>query len=681
MSGYRYSSLQHLDEIRLLRLEPASDYNDNSVGSLIHVSLTCNTPNYEALSYVWEDSSYPWTADYNWSPPAGLLFAFMSENIKKAKEDGTEQSPVISTPDGHILCDNQHVRIGSELHDALRRLRLTDRQRVIWIDAICINQNDNEERGLQVGIMGEIYRKAEQVLIWLGENYASGRAVQEMLDFVLQLEVIISQIMFTYGQSGRKAIDNALRDAYEYHLISFSLLREILARAWFGRVWVLQEVVNAKKAIVYSGSGHCNWDSILAITRWLSIYDVNGPINIRGTICAIPVIDMIWKIVKIREDSKTQPLPSLIDVLASSRLCKSTYPIDKVYGVLGIISDEDRRRITIDYGRSPEDLFKEISVSELSRSGLDILYHCTKPTKAKYLNCPSWVPDWSQPCYHTPYVRLGLKASASMKSVASFHVDGNTLIARGRIVDCICTIESLRRVPSGSYIQTKQTELTDANKAEAEPRETTDTLEDGDDTSIANISNPPSEPDFGSVAKTKEHILDHTLIPAAFWFPNMISIAFPNGKITPESYEAFWRTCCCNRTTGQIAGSNKPSEGKVPGQTFARYFPAWTKAMKEGMKLRDLEEYHSNVKRFMDSFTKYCDNRRFFRTENGRIGWAPDLTQAGDVVCVLNGASVPLVLRPINGGNLEVVGDAYVHGIMDGEAMKLQLEERDICLV
>lgn len=233
MSGYKYFPLQQANETRLLRLEPANEYNDPLVGSLIHVSLASETPNYEALSYVWEDSSYPWTADYSWSPPAGIMFAIVSENIKKAEEDGTDLSPVISTSDGHILCDSQNIKIGSELHDALRRLRLPDRQRLIWIDAICINQADIEERGSQVGIMGEIYSKAEQVLIWVGEHYASGRAVQEMLDFVISLELMISNLMFAYGKSGRRAIDEALCQAYIFHLISFSFLREILARAWF----------------------------------------------------------------------------------------------------------------------------------------------------------------------------------------------------------------------------------------------------------------------------------------------------------------------------------------------------------------------------------------------------------------------------------------------------------------
>ena len=93
-----------------------------------------------------------------------------------------------------------------------------------------------------------------------------------------------------------------------------------------------------------------------------------------------------------------------------------------------------------------------------------------------------------------------------------------------------------------------------------------------------------------------------------------------------------------------------------------------------GVKLRDFEEFHEKAKDFMESFNRYCDNRRFFWTREGRIGWGAEQVREGDVVGVLDGGSVPFVLRRVETG-FEVVGDAFVHGIMDGEAASGKMEE------
>jgi hypothetical protein len=85
--------------------------------------------------------------------------------------------------------------------------------------------------------------------------------------------------------------------------------------------------------------------------------------------------------------------------------------------------------------------------------------------------------------------------------------------------------------------------------------------------------------------------------------------------------------------------------------------------------------------RFMHSFGVWCYNRRFYRSEQGRFGWAPDQARPGDRLCVLNGLAVPLILRPIESGSFEVVGDAYVHGVMDGEVLDMGLEEQDIYII
>ena len=83
----------------------------------------------------------------------------------------------------------------------------------------------------------------------------------------------------------------------------------------------------------------------------------------------------------------------------------------------------------------------------------------------------------------------------------------------------------------------------------------------------------------------------------------------------------------------------------------------------------------------MESFSRYCNNRRFFRSEGGKYGWGPDQTREGDVICVLDGAPVPFVLRTVNDGCFEIIGDTYVHGNMDGDAIRFGPEAIEVILV
>ena len=124
--------------IRLLHLSPISSAYSEIQGRL-SVALLDDQPEYEALSYAWGDS--------NDTLPINI--------------------------DGHLL------NITKNLHSALKHLQLEDRERVMWADALCINQTDLGERMHQVSMMGSIYGQASQVIVWLGEGWAgSGIAIQ-----------------------------------------------------------------------------------------------------------------------------------------------------------------------------------------------------------------------------------------------------------------------------------------------------------------------------------------------------------------------------------------------------------------------------------------------------------------------------------------------------------------------
>jgi Heterokaryon incompatibility protein (HET) len=123
-----YSTLKDTDEIRLLHLHPRNS-GEAICCTLNHVSLS-SRPDYEALSYAWGPKTIQ-----------------------------TEHS---------IIIDNKNFCVRDNLWVALQHLRLETEVRVLWIDAICINQKETRERNHQVSQMGNIFNNARRVVVWLG---------------------------------------------------------------------------------------------------------------------------------------------------------------------------------------------------------------------------------------------------------------------------------------------------------------------------------------------------------------------------------------------------------------------------------------------------------------------------------------------------------------------------------
>ena len=195
MSAVPYRSIDAETETRVLVLAPPVNGNNDDplIGSLIHVRLE-TPPVYEALSYVWKNSII---GSLNNIDPDSQAFASVSNDLEcgvSAVKGGTKatlkeisQDPLrqwslwqagFTRPHGKIRVDGVDVEIGGELHSALKGLRRfwtsTRSQKdrngyTIWIDALCINQNDIEERNKQVSKMGHVYQRAQAVRIWLGD--------------------------------------------------------------------------------------------------------------------------------------------------------------------------------------------------------------------------------------------------------------------------------------------------------------------------------------------------------------------------------------------------------------------------------------------------------------------------------------------------------------------------------
>ncbi|KAJ4355379.1 uncharacterized protein N0V89_003395 [Didymosphaeria variabile] len=237
-----------------------------------------------------------------------------------------------------ITVNGKQFWITDNLYAALQCLRRSDRDRFLWIDAVCINQADKEEQGHQVQQMGEIYRHAEKVLFWLGKPTSDMMSLAEAL---------------IHHHTGKEMPKD---HRWEKHRNG---LQQMLNREWFARVWILQEVANAQTADVCSGA----W-SIPAETFVLapSLVQLEGEIPLH---CK-PVLEIMAN--STRSGSWWAQKPDLRTLLRRFQASKATDERDKIYALLGLSSDQlDMESVTIDYQRPIDQVLNE-TIPHLLRS-------------------------------------------------------------------------------------------------------------------------------------------------------------------------------------------------------------------------------------------------------------------------------------------------------------------------
>jgi hypothetical protein len=193
--AYPYQKLRDND-IRVLYLAPGKCSDPIRCG-LITLSLA-NNPRYEALSYAW-----------------GVIDSY---NL--------------------ITVDGCPMRIRENLETALRHLRYEQRDRILWVDALCINQEDDEERSQQVSHMSLIYSKAMSTVIYLGDLDSDTDRAFDALEMFSQDRHLPELPIWKADDPGRIEWAGVL------------VIERILLFPWWGRTWIVQEVALARNLSV-----------------------------------------------------------------------------------------------------------------------------------------------------------------------------------------------------------------------------------------------------------------------------------------------------------------------------------------------------------------------------------------------------------------------------------------------
>lgn len=569
-------------------------------------------PPYDGVSYVWGDIERPHGIKCNYSDTAviqGTHYNFFTLNTI------------------------QHVKVTSNLKALLLRLRDYEEWGTFWIDSICINQEDIQERSEQVRLMDRIYARARNVLIWLGEEDEQTPKAFQCVQSLIDLKDLpygeAPWQNLTVGEGRREggeaplflplnlrsmaALDTGLWDAFV----------QLFKRPWFHRAWVFQEVVMASKATVICGEHSLPWDTLYASCQIVESSEIyrNDP---KRWSC-LPALNM-GRIRQSIVDANKGSDPELWEnvlaelifekLLRETRSAQATDPRDKVYALLGLAQGEKSIMPQPDYSISVRDTYLKVAKYWFHvKSGNDLTFLNYVQGRNEANNLPSWVPDWSVPATTALLASHNLRAAGDSTILATFpshtSISSTSACLTVRGVRLL-TVKAVEVLSTTGFAERHHAEMI-SPFSDPYPTTTQSYLE-----VYPKALNPTSTSDFKILSEHKS---------STFW-PH-ISACSPKNE-DPESLPPRYTQADLDKTL-----------------TYS-----YCVGLKEG----------------------YPVGRRFFVSNEGLMGLVPDGVAAGDEICILFGGYTPFVIRRLEGGNYEFIGECYVHGLMNGEAME-ELED------
>ncbi|XXH05480.1 hypothetical protein Hte_011910 [Hypoxylon texense] len=604
MKQYVYNELGPGDQrqaIRLLLLLPGKQ--GDPLRCTIETNFLGNYPDYEALSYSW------------------------------GSDQATER----------IICnDNTYLALNQSPSSALRQLRHDRETRIIWADAICINQSDLDEKSIQVNMMKDIYRQARQVLVWLGEDQ-EGNTLKTLVKLMQELSKVDNRAHPKDRVFIRKAFGS--RDK---HMLALSSLLE---KPWFRRIWVIQEVAMAKEAVIHCGSESLPWEGLC------SILELENGINAAWANNQI-IMDIVAGIAFERKAVRQGTPPCLLQVLLRHRASLASDPRDKIYALLGLCNDD---LVEANYKLQASDLHRLLTQAHLRRyCNLDIITVPSSPFYQDPRTGPSWVPDWgaldtASPLALRTQLTDDTKYDATSQSTwrLVFSENNAMLGVEAQFLDRISALGDVR------------------------------------------LPYRPKEPDLISFFKW----LQTDIRVHQSWYKICLKNAtsWKAPYCTGETiFDVHWHILLagCSKLEFEELGKQMKeicetyrifvwaSKMRLLLMTTLRFKNAvakWTSQYSFFYSFFRRIIYTASKNYLQLRVRRSISYRRMMRTGGDYLGLVPALAQVGDHVVLLRGTSAPAVLRQCDSG-YKLIGDCYVHGVMNGETFNSS-ECKDIWLV
>jgi hypothetical protein len=688
-----YQPLARSDAIRLLRLEPGQ-FSDKVQGTLCHANLD-KKPVYIALSYVWGD-------------------------------------PAVTAP---IFCNGTEIGVTVSLANALARLRKSNASVVVWADALCINQADAAERSRQVGIMAKIYKTATQVVVFLGEDTedtAIAFSVLGRVSSLLEHEQDPDRRLKAFNLGYLRGENPGIPPAEDP---GWTALRNLYRRDYFSRIWVVQEVaLSAREPRVICGSHQAPWSKVIRVATFCVR---SSPVLNNGAVKThAPTATYMNEVRDALAVAKNHWSLELLYLLIRTRRSRATDRRDKLFALYGLandISGSGGPLLKADYAMSVRDVLLHV-MEFLVRRGKTwpaLSYAGLHAGRAE--NLPSWVPDWSSDSHGPNPLQSwqgteGYNAAANFSWQPTLAANEKTMqvlgIPIGKVQSVfalsknyITIIPELRqpgrlrslwtdivaplgsRYPGGCTVVDAFWRTLIANKdPRARPAPAgfnrhflafwrLNRLADLAAEALGRTATSPVSIDIDYIAASKrvrDNIFSNSDQRAAYkrYYSRVLrEQGWPCIGKSAGAHNALCKNCALvnDPMLFELMGfgplkEDDPSLAMMDDPFVAEWF--------SGMRT-DQEEEHpmitADYDQYMKSFGWTVTGRSFIVTEDRRIGLAPGTTRVGDIVAIIGGAHTPFVLRSLTGDGegrkrFALVGEAYVHGVMSGEAVELDGE-------
>jgi hypothetical protein len=526
-----------------------------------------------------------------------------------------------------FLCNDRNFAVSGYVLDALNHIGLAWQDSKIWIDAICINQADDTEKALQVAEMRRIYYKAEKVVVWLGAAEDESDLVLQNMEAFLEWNLSVRSTGFTPGQVGWRLL-NPPPDSL------FFALGRFLTRPWFHRVWVVQEMLLAKEAVLLCGNRFVNWNVFCGAVLLMS---ENGMAHLMANMDGVPsplvsvAIANLGELHRLFEKGREGLCTTdFIKLLKMGRFRKVTEPVDRVYGFLGLADEGLRAAAAPLISYSPERrheywrAYADIGKLILQRDP-DLLLLSTVPSRNRSPLMPSWCPDFHAAGLSGTSIQEARNGNWNFHSGYAQGSEGKPTVEFG---------------PNPYTLKLKGFPLDKVDK-------------------VITVNFRPFS------CWEDERIQNATQENLALWDRQCLALARATIKQGPAKMhflDVHWRTLSFD----QMADQPK----QVVRQAYLT-FRDWANQTQVPARLPSnlTAEAGLMVRRFIDKIGFSC-SRAYFSTVRGRLGLGPRNMAVGDLVYIVHGAKVPYILRsrPTK-TEMRFIGDCYVDGVMYGESM------------
>ena len=491
---------------------------------------------------------------------------------------------------------------------------------MIWIDGICINQKDPVEKATQVTLIPQIFSRAQKVLCWLGKHAD-------------QSDLVISNLPRLAEEVEQASLQGTLSIKSEDAALWVATAK-FFRRPWFHRLWIVPEILMAQELALVCGDKAVSWNGFCGAVARLTTISLNFAepglaehfdSGARGVLELGRWRDRIQGVVEAEFNTH-----EFIRLLLWSCQRQVTEPVDRVWALTGLAPPHMRQATAhlTDYSDHARSNFHNsyktfVRAFLLQDERLSLL--ALVALLPRHPNVPSWCPSFSHSLemrqegimqlWHKRYNAGYTDDLPHKPDVLFLSPDSNQLKVKGFVIDKIHRVGIL------------------VNKVNR------------------------------GIAKDQRLLYDS-------WCWEVAKVVYGDYK---KALDAHTRTIIADRWdhVRHMLSRDGNADGRSVPDLMTVYV-AWVKSLQDEFQ-PDAE--YAKIEEAVGMFEEFCKVtilRCYVSTEGGRVGLAPHAVKTGDLVCIFYGTDTPYIVRRTeDGSRVVLVGDAYVHGLMYGEALTM----------